>query len=159
MMSRNVVGVLGTVIIAIYIIGSSRWVATDAQWYRSLPRPAWQPPSSVFGIIWPYNFAMLVTATWLVANRLSTGNQMIWLLSLALSVTAALTWAWLFYGPHLLLASGFALVLATVFTIPLLVIAFRVSPVLGFAFLPYQLWLAVATSLAFGYASLVTPGA
>ena len=158
-MSRNVVGVLGTVIIAIYVIGSGRMVATDAEWYRSLPRPAWQPPSSVFGIIWPYNFAMLVTATWLVANRLSTGNQMIWLLSLALSVIAALTWAWLFYGPHLLLASGFALVLATVFTIPLLVIAFRVSPVLGFAFLPYQLWLAVATSLAFGYASLVTPGA
>ena len=158
-MSRNAVGVLGTVIIAIYIIGSSRWVATDAQWYRSLPRPAWQPPSSVFGIIWPYNFAMLVTATWLVANRLSTANQMIWLLSLALSVIAALTWAWLFYGPHAILASGFALVLATVFTIPLLVIAFRVSPVLGFAFLPYQLWLAVATSLAFGYASLVTPGA
>ena len=152
-MSRNVVGVLGTVIIAIYVIGSGRMVATDAQWYRSLPRPSWQPPSSVFGIIWPYNFAMLVTATWLVASRLSTANQMIWLLSLALSVTAALTWAWLFYGPHLLLASGFALVLATVFTIPLLVIAFRVSPVLGFAFLPYQLWLAVATSLAFGYAS------
>ena len=158
-MSRNVVGVLGTVIIAIYVIGSGRMVATDAEWYRSLPRPSWQPPSSVFGIIWPYNFAMLVTATWLVANRLSTGNQMIWLLSLALSVTAALTWAWLFYGPHAILASGFALVLATVFTIPLLVIAFRVSPVLGFAFLPYQLWLAVATSLAFGYASLVTPGA
>ena len=158
-MSRNVVGVLGTVIIAIYVIGSGRMVATDAQWYRSLPRPSWQPPSSLFGIIWPYNFAMLVTATWLVASRLSTANQMIWLLSLALSVIAALTWAWLFYGPHAILASGFALVLATVFTIPLLVIAFRVSPVLGFAFLPYQLWLAVATSLAFGYASLVTPGA
>ena len=157
-MSRNVVGVLGTVIIAIYAIGSGRMVATDAEWYRSLPRPAWQPPSSVFGIIWPYNFAMLVTATWLVASRLSSGNQMIWLLSLALSVTAALTWAWLFYGPHAILASGFALVLATVLTIPLLVIAFRVSPVLGFAFLPYQLWLAVATSLAFGYAALVTPG-
>ena len=157
-MSRNVVGVFGTVIIAIYVIGSGRMVATDAQWYRSLPRPSWQPPSSVFGIIWPYNFAMLVTATWLVASRLSTVNQIIWLLSLALSVIAALTWAWLFYGPHLLLASGFALVLATVFTIPLLVIAFRVSPVLGFAFLPYQLWLAVATSLAFGYAALMTPG-
>ena len=158
MMSRNVVGVLGTVIIAIYVIGSGRMVATDAEWYRSLPRPSWQPPSSVFGIIWPYNFAMFVTATWLVTSRLSTANQIIWLLSLALSVTAALTWAWLFYGPHAILASGFALVLATVFTIPLLVIAFRVSPVLGFAFLPYQLWLAVATSLAFGYAELVTPG-
>ena len=157
-MNRNLVGVFGTVIVAIYVIGSGRMVATDAEWYRSLPRPAWQPPSSVFGIIWPYNFAMLVTATWLVANRMSSGNQVVWLISLALSVVAALTWAWLFYGPHLLLASGFVLVLATLFTIPLLVIAFRVSPVLGFAFLPYQLWLAVATSLAFGYAALVTPG-
>jgi tryptophan-rich sensory protein len=153
MMSRNVVGVLGTVIVAIYVIGSGRMVATDAEWYRSLARPAWQPPSSVFGIIWPYNFAMLITATWLVASRLSNTNQLVWLISLALSVVSALTWAWLFYGPHLLLASGFALILATVFTIPLLVIAFRVSPVLGFAFLPYQLWLAVATSLAFGYAA------
>ncbi|MEN9745852.1 MAG: hypothetical protein RL729_324 [Actinomycetota bacterium] len=155
-MNRNLVGILGTVIIAMYAIGSGRMVATDAEWYRSLPRPAWQPPSSVFGIIWPYNFAMLIVATWLVAGRLSNTNQVVWLISLALSVVSALTWAWLFYGPHLLLASGFALVLATVFTIPLLVIAFRVSPVLGFAFLPYQLWLAVATSLAFGYASLVT---
>ena len=152
-MSRNVVGVLGTVIIAIYVIGSGRMVATDAQWYRSLPRPAWQPPSSVFGIIWPYNFAMLVVATWLVASRLSNTSHVVWLVSLALSVVAALTWAWLFYVPHSLVASGFALVLATVFTVPLLVIAFRISPVLGFAFLPYQLWLAVATSLAFGYAS------
>ena len=155
-MSRNLVGVLGTVIVAIYAIGSSRMVATDAEWYRSLPRPAWQPPSSVFGIIWPYNFAMLFVATWLVASRLSNTSHVVWLVSLALSVVAALAWAWLFYVPHSLVASGFALVLATVFTIPLLVIAFRISPVLGFAFLPYQLWLAVATSLAFGYAALVT---
>jgi len=152
-MSRNVVGVLGTVIIAVYAIGSGRLVATDDQWYRSLPQPSWQPPSFVFGIIWPYNFAMLVVATWLVANRLSNTNHMVWLISLALSVICALTWAKLFYGPHLLLASAFALVLATLFTIPLLVLAFRASSVLGIAFVPYQLWLAVATSLAFGYAA------
>ena len=96
---------------------------------------------------------MLVVATWLAASRLSTTNQMVWLISLALSVIAALSWARLFFQSHSLLAAGFALVLATVFTIPLLVLAFRASPVLGFAFLPYQLWLAVATSLAFGYAA------
>jgi tryptophan-rich sensory protein len=152
-MSRTFVGVLGTVIIAIYAIGSGRLVATDDQWYRSLPRPAWQPPSFVFGIIWPYNFVMLVVATWLVASRLSSTNHVVWLISLASSVVAALTWAWLFYGPHSLLAASFALVLATVFTIPLLVIAFRVSPALGIAFVPYQIWLAVAASLAIGYAT------
>ena len=152
-MSRNAVGILGTAIIAVYAIVSGRWVATDAEWYRSLPRPAWQPPSFIFGIIWPYNFAMLIVATWLVASRLSNTHQIVWLMLLTLSVVAALSWARLFYVPHSLLASAFALVLATLFTLPLLVIAFRASTILGIAFVPYQLWLAIATSLAFAYAS------
>ena len=152
-MSRNIVGILGTAIIATYIFGSGRLVTTDQQWYRTLPKPSWQPPSIVIGLIWPYNFALLIAATWVVANRLSNTHQMVWLISLALSVAAALVWAWLFFKLHSLPASAVALVFASLFTIPLLVISFRTSPALGIAFVPYQIWLAVATSLAFGYAS------
>ena len=152
-MSRNIVGILGTAIIAIYIFGSGRLVTTDQQWYRSLPKPAWQPPSIVIGLIWPYNFALLITATWIVANRLSNTQQLVWLISLALSVAAALVWAWLFFKLHSLPTSAVALVFASLFTIPLLVISFRAPPALGIVFVPYQLWLAVATSLAFSYAS------
>ena len=151
-MSRNVVGILGTAIIAVYMFGSGRLVATDTQWYRTLTKPAWQPPGIVVGLIWPYNFALLIIATWVVANRLSSTHQLVWLICLALSVAAALSWAWLFFNPHSLVASAVALVLASAFTIPLLVISFRVSLTLGFAFVPYQLWLAVATSIAFWYA-------
>ena len=152
-MSRNIVGILGTAIIAAYMFGSGRLVATDTQWYRSLTKPAWQPPSIVVGLIWPYNFALLIIATWVVASRLSSTHQLVWLISLALSVAAALVWAWLFFKLHSLPASAVALVFASLFTIPLLVISFRTSPALGIAFVPYQIWLAVATSLAFGYAS------
>jgi tryptophan-rich sensory protein len=152
-MSRNIVGILGTAIVATYIIGSGRLVTTDQQWYRSLSKPSWQPPSFLFGLIWPYNFAMLIAATWVVASRLSSTHQLVWLISLALSVAAALVWAWLFFKLHSLPASAIALVFASLFTIPLLVISFRASPALGIAFVPYQIWLAVATSLAFGYAS------
>ena len=152
-MSRNIVGILGTAIVALYIIGSGRLVATDSQWYRSLTKPAWQPPSIVIGLIWPYNFALLIIATWVVASRLSSTHQLVWLICLALSVVAALSWAWLFFNQHSLTASAVALVLASAFTTPLLVISFRVSLTLGLAFVPYQLWLAVATSIAFHYAA------
>ena len=152
-MNRIVVGILGTAVIAMYAAGSRRLVATDSQWYRSLVKPAWQPPRIVIGLIWPYNFTMLTTATWVVASRLSTLQHLVWLTSLTLSVLAALAWAWLFFNPHSLIASAVALVLASAFTIPLLVISFRVSLTLGFAFVPYQLWLAVATSIAFHYAA------
>jgi len=152
-MSRNLVGILGTAIVAIYIIGSGRLVTTDQQWYRSLSKPAWQPPSFLFGLIWPYNFALLIAATWIVASRLSNTHQLVWLISLALSVATALLWASLFFKSHSLLPSSIALVFASLFTIPLLVISFRASFALGIAFVPYQIWLAIATSLAFGYAS------
>jgi tryptophan-rich sensory protein len=64
-----------------------------------------------------------------------------------------LAWAWLFFDRHRLFASGVALVFATLFAIPLLVISFNASPVLGFAFVPYQLWLVLATSIAFGFSA------
>jgi tryptophan-rich sensory protein len=78
---------------------------------------------------------------------------MVFLMSFAVSVVAALSWAWLFYVPHLLTASGYALGIATLSTVPVLVVTFRASWPVGVALVPYQLWLAVATSLAFGYAS------
>jgi tryptophan-rich sensory protein len=136
-----------------YAAGSRRLVATDSQWYRSLAKPAWQPPRIVIGLIWPYNFAMLTTASWVVAIRLSNIQHLVWLMSLTMSILAALAWAWLFFNPHALIASAVALVFATLFAIPLLVLSFRASPALGYAFVPYQLWLALATSIAFGYSA------
>ena len=129
-------------------------MSTDVGWYRSLTKPPWEPPDVLFGLIWPYNFVMIAVAGWAVASRESRTEHVVWLASLTLSVAAALTWAYLFYVPHSLYASGIALTAATSFTVPLVVLTFRASMPLGFALLPYQLWLAVATSLAFGYAAM-----
>ncbi|MDA2956560.1 MAG: tryptophan-rich sensory protein [Actinomycetota bacterium] len=152
-MTRALVGGVSTTIVVAYAIGAGRWVSTDANWYRSLTKPPWQPPDVVFGLIWPYNFVMLAVAGWAVAGRESRTEHVVWLASLALSVVAALTWAYLFYVPHSLFVSGFALTAATLLTLPLVVLTFQASTPLGLALVPYQLWLAVATSLAFGYAS------
>ena len=153
-MSRTLVGGTSTALVVVYAIGAGRWVSTDAGWYRSLIKPPWQPPDVVFGLIWPYNFVMIAVAGWAVAARESRTEHVVWLASLALSVAAALTWAYLFYVPHSLYASSIALTAATLLTLPLVVLTFRASMPLGFALLPYQLWLAVATSLAFGYAAM-----
>ncbi len=152
-MTRGIVSAVSTIIVIVYIVGAGRWVATDSGWYRSLNSPSWQPPDFIFGLIWPYNFAVLIIAGFIIAARDSRTEQIIWLASLALSVAAALLWAWLFYVPHSLQASGFALGAAALLTVPLVVIGFRASPLLGLALVPYQIWVAIATSLAFGYAA------
>lgn len=152
--SRLVAALGSTALVLGYAVGSGLWVSSGDGWYRSLVRPSWQPPDAVFGLIWPYNFLVLGIAGWIVANRGTMADRTAWLCSLAVGVAGALAWARLFYVSHSLWSATAALAVAAVLAWPLVVVAWRASPVLGLAVVPYAVWVAVATSLAAGYASL-----
>lgn len=149
---RTVAAVAGVVLVAVYAIGSGFWVNSNPGWYYSLNRPSWQPPSWIFGIIWPYNFIMLGVASFVVSRNLSRTLVLTWLAFFALSVSAALLWSYLFYMPHNLNGAATTLVTAAILTLPITIITFRASIGYGLALLPYQIWVAIASSLAVGYA-------
>ena len=148
---RTVAAVLGIVFVAIYAIGSGFWVSSNSSWYLSLNRPPWQPPSWIFGVIWPYNFIVIGIAAVSVARTLSKSLVMSWLALFAVSVIAALLWSYLFYVPHNLLGAAIALPITALITIPITVITFRAGLGMGLAFLPYQIWVIVASTLSIGY--------
>lgn len=143
--------VIGLLLVFTYAIGSGIWTSSSPGWYGNLNRPPWQPPDFVFGLIWPYNFIVLGFAAFQISASLSRNQILIWLSCFALSVAAALTWAYNFYVPHNLQLAAISLGVTTILTIPVLVLSFRASALLGFALLPYQIWVAIATTLAWGY--------
>jgi len=154
LMTKALLVAANLVILAVYVIGSQRWVSTGSEYYQSLERPAWQPPDVVFGIVWPYNFVMLAVVGVLVVLRETPVNRGIWLGCFAVSVIAALAWANLFYLQQNPPASAIALTIAVLATVPMLVVAFRFSVWAGIAMVPYVVWLCLATSLAYGFAAL-----
>jgi tryptophan-rich sensory protein len=143
--------IIGLLLVITYAIGSGIWTSSSPGWYGNLNRPPWQPPDFVFGLIWPYNFIVLGIAAFQISASLSRNQILIWLTCFALSVAAALTWAYNFYVPHNLQLAAISLGITTMLTIPVLVLTFRASTLLGFALLPYQIWVAIATTLAWGY--------
>ena len=151
---KSLLSVTGVVIVFIYVIGSGLWVNTGDNWYRSLNQPSWQPPDFIFGLIWPYNFVILGFASVAVANKLSTANAIVYLSIFALSVAAALTWAYQFYRPHNLYAASIALAVVAILTLPMLYFIYQASVPLFFATIVYQLWVITATYLSFTYARL-----
>ncbi|CAB4822018.1 unannotated protein [freshwater metagenome] len=151
---KSLLSVIGVVIVFVYVIGSGLWVNTGDNWYRSLNQPPWQPPDFIFGLIWPYNFVILGFASVAVANKLSTTNAVIYLSIFALSVAAALTWAYQFYRPHNLYAASIALAVVAILTLPMLYFIYQASVPLFFATIVYQLWVITATYLSFTYARL-----
>ena len=151
---KSLLSVIGVVIVFVYVIGSGLWVNTGDNWYRSLNQPPWQPPDFIFGLIWPYNFVILGFASVAVANKLSTTNAIVYLSIFALSVTAALTWAYQFYRPHNLYAASIALAVVALLTLPMLHFIYQASVPLFFATTVYQVWVITATYLSYNYAKL-----
>jgi tryptophan-rich sensory protein len=148
---RTVAAAIGIALVLVYAIGSSLWVNTGDNWYSNLAKPSWQPPSFLFGLIWPYNFVVIGIASVLVAQRASKITTSIYLSFFALSVAAALTWAFQFYRPHNFLASAIALTAAALLTIPMTYIVATISVPMAIGFAPYQIWVGIAASLSWGY--------
>lgn len=142
---------IGILLVFIYAIGSGIWVSSSPGWYESLNRPAWQPPSAIFGLIWPYNFTVLGIASYQVSRSLTKLENVTWLVFFGLSVMTALIWAYQFYVPHNFLYASTALTLTAALTIPVVLLTFRASLKMGFLLMPYQIWVAIAASLAWGY--------
>jgi tryptophan-rich sensory protein len=148
---KLIAAAIGILFVFIYAFGSGIWVSSSPGWYSTLNRPSWQPPSAFIGLIWPYNFAVLGIASYQVSRTLTRFENVTWLVFFGLSIAAALTWAYQFYVPHNFLYASLALTSAALLTLPALLLTFRASLAMGLLLVPYQIWVAIAASLAWGY--------
>ena len=139
------------VTVVVYAVGSGVWVSTGSAWYVALDKPAWQPPPWVFGLIWPYNFVAIAVTGSVIALNAVPGRVVAVLVLLAITVALAIAWAYLFYVPHELTWAAVALTATAALTVPITVIAFAERWWLGALLVPYQVWVALAASLSWGY--------
>ncbi len=147
---RTISGLLGIAVVLIYAGGANYWNRQDG-WYQSLNQPSWQPPSFIFGLIWPYNFIVIGIALWTIASKARPILVAISLCIFAVSVVFALRWSYLFYEVHDLKGATVSLFTTAILTIPLLAITFSQSIKLGIALIPYQIWIFTAAALNVSY--------
>jgi tryptophan-rich sensory protein len=151
---RNAISIAGISVVIVYVVGSGLWVNTGDSWYNNLNRPSWQPPGYIFGIIWPYNFIVLGIAAFAIGQRASIPIALTYLAFFALSVAAALLWAFQFYRPHNLTVAAIALTATAVLTLPMTYILFTISLPLALAVVPYQVWVGIAASISWRYSQI-----
>jgi translocator protein len=142
------------VLVVLYAVLSQVWMNADPGWYAALPRPPWQPPDWVFGVVWPVNFLALGVVGAVLSLR-DSGAAAPAFVVLAVSVACAVGWAYLFYAPHALGAAAVALGAAAVLTWALVAVAASGVWWTGLLLVPYAVWMSVATSLSAWYAAHV----
>ena len=134
-------------VLATAVIGS---LGTDVRsgWYRSLNKPAWQPPAAAFGPAWTTLYALLSLASARVLDRTEDpAERRAFTTAFGANLVLNAAWNWLFFKarrPRWALAE---IVLLEASTVELTRRAGRADPTATTMLVPYAGWVGFATAL------------
>lgn len=117
------------------------------EWYESLVKPSWNPPSWIFAPVWTaLYFLIAIAGFWLWRHRDRPGARtalMSWVVQLVLNAL----WSWIFFGEHRIGLAFAEITLLLAAILVTVVLAWRVRRAAGALLLPYLAWVAFAWSL------------
>lgn len=117
--------------------------------YAELVRPAWAPPSWLFGPMWTTLYILMAFAAWVVWREgrrkgiPTTGALTLFVIQLALNAL----WSWLFFAWRQGAWAFAEVAVLWVFIFVTLIAFWRVKRLAGVLLIPYLAWVTLATAL------------
>lgn len=146
-LALGLVGWLGVCFAAAALGGVASANAGD--FYESLAKPSWAPPSSVFGPVWTVLYLLIGVAAWLVWKRAGfrdgRGALMLFLAQLA----ANALWTWIFFAWRQGALAFAEILLLWILIVWTTVRFWRITPLGGALLLPYLAWVSFAAALTY----------
>ena len=132
--------ILPFLVILTSVIGSlaNIYISSDT-WYEELIKSPLNPPSYVFGIVWPILYAIMAFVSFKMAEKIST------LFILQLLANAA--WSWVFFYFHAPLIALVDISLLIYLNLKIISVIKVESSILFYMYLPYLIWLSFAAFL------------
>ena len=132
--------ILPLLVILTSVIGSLANVYINSDdWYANLVKSPLNPPSFVFGIVWPILYAIMALVSFKMANKISN------LFIAQLIANAA--WSWMFFYFHAPVIALVDIIILIYLNQKILKIFKGESTVLFYLYLPYLIWLSFAAFL------------
>lgn len=123
----------------------------DSTYYRTLAKPAWQPPPPVYGIVWTPLYADIALSTGHAISRLGEQGRdrerRSLIGSLAVNLVLNTSWSWLFFRVHRPWLAAAECAVLTASSADLVRRVAAADRRAGAALLPYPAWCGFATAL------------
>ena len=116
-------------------------------WYKSLRKAPWTPPSYVFGIIWPILYLMMGIAFYLVWNNKKCFPYCEPLTLFLIQLGFNLVWTTLFFKMQMPILALIDIIIITYFTFITMQRFLKINLFAGYLLIPYIIWLCVAFSM------------
>lgn len=130
-------------------IGGLATAESVRDWYPTLAKPAWTPPSWLFGPVWTTLYVFMAIAGWLVWKAEASARRTRGLILFGVQLVANALWSPVFFGAREI-AGALAIILVIDVAVAAALFTFaRVNRLAGGLFVPYLAWVLFATALNF----------
>ncbi len=143
---RTNVAVLFLFLVAVFSAAAFGALFTPGEWYQQLAKPAWNPPSWLFGPVWSVLYVMIAVSGWLVWKRGGAPSRtalIAWGVQLALNAA----WSWIFFGMQRMGAALIEILVLWLAILVTVVLFWRLRRLAAVLLLPYLLWVSFAATL------------
>ena len=114
------------------------------EWYPTLAKPTWTPPSWVFGPVWTVLYIMIAVAGWLVFEKEGFRQALIvWVISLQINAA----WSVLMFKEHQIALAAANIVALLVSIVIFISLTWKTNRLASLLFVPYLVWVSYATAL------------
>lgn len=116
------------------------------EWYPSLRKPTWNPPSWVFAPVWTLLYVLMAVAAWLCWREVGIGYGY-WMFVFGFQLLLNLAWSFIFFSARNVELAFFEVVALLVWIGVTVAVFSVITPVAAWLMVPYLLWVTFATCL------------
>ena len=128
-----------SVILAAAIGSMASTSAGTDSWYLLLNKSELNPPSYVFGIVWPILYILMMVSAFLTHNKIFS--------SFIIQLFFNAAWSWLFFRFQMPLIALLDIYLLIAINIYILNLMYKENKLAFFLFIPYVIWISFASYL------------
>jgi len=131
-------------------IGSIAGIFTSnaiPEWYATLNRPSFNPPSYLFGPVWTALYILMGISMFLIWNTPKTALRKKALTVFGIQLFFNFWWSILFFSFHTILLSVIDILLMWFFIIYMITLFKKIKPIAAYLQIPYLFWVTFATVL------------
>lgn len=151
MVKHDVVKLLVSVVGVLLVGFAGSYVTVVDGWYETLVKPAFNPPSWVFGPVWTVLYVIIGLSLYFVWMQKPKLNVYF---VFAVQLVLNFLWSLLFFGRHTIFGAFVDIILLWLAILLNIIVFYRVSKLAGLLLAPYLLWVSFAAVLNYAFLTL-----
>lgn len=121
------------------------------EWYETLNRPSFNPPNWIFGPVWTILYLLMGISLFLIWKQNAVKERNLAILFFFIQLVLNFCWSFIFFYFNMIGLALIEIILLWISIIIMIVLFFKIKPIIAYINIPYLLWVTFATVLNASY--------